>query len=368
MKKQILILLLCLCLLVSAVPVSAASDVCFIAVNDSLLDLGSVPYIYGGVVYLPYWVFSDYGFGIYFNYFSDGSTAAVYNEDKQLYFELGTEKTYDNSGKTYTYRAVMRNGSVYLPVKLMCSFFGGLTCSYIAGSDYGDVVRLRDARAVLTDSQFVKAASTLMQSRYDAVKNGSGTVIQTEAPVQTLSPAVREGTTGVLSFIGLPTETILTALRRNGASACFFLTENDVLSNPALIRRLCGEGHTPGIFIGSADDISDTFRRVQDLIYEAAHVRTVLVCSLDAQQELEERAFELGASVWSYDVDCMSTETVRVSGERIISLLSRREGDSSLFFSCDDATDLFIQPLLKYMADSRFILRASKETDDWSLW
>ena len=100
MRKRLFILLLCLCLLTAAMPVFAASDVCFIAVNDSLLDLGSVPYVYGGVVYLPYWVFSDYDFGIYFNYFSDGSTAAVYNESKQLYFELGTEKTYDNSGKT----------------------------------------------------------------------------------------------------------------------------------------------------------------------------------------------------------------------------------------------------------------------------
>ena len=74
MKKRVLALALCLCLLAGVLTLSraeAAGSICFISVNDNLLELSYQPYFYGGVTYLPYRIFTDYGFGIYYSYLSD---------------------------------------------------------------------------------------------------------------------------------------------------------------------------------------------------------------------------------------------------------------------------------------------------------
>ena len=63
MKRKIVILTLCACLLCCCLAghgALAGGDVCFIAVNDRLLEISSMPYFSGGVTYVPYWVFTDY--------------------------------------------------------------------------------------------------------------------------------------------------------------------------------------------------------------------------------------------------------------------------------------------------------------------
>lgn len=368
MRCKTFALILVLCILLCAMPpapVAAQSDVCFIAVNDNLLELNSVPYFYGGVTYLPYWVFSDYGFELYFSYLSDVSIAILYNSDKQLFFELSSGNTYDQDNNTYQSKAVMRNGSVYFPAKLVCSFFGNMTCTFIGGNDYGDIVRLRDSRAVLTDAQFVRAASTLMQQRYEATKASSHLPTHTESiPQESEAMIPRDGLAGYLSFIGLPSDTVLSSLERFGASACFFLHADDIRSSPDTVRRLACEGHSLGVLC--TDGSISEYEETAALLYETAHVRTLLVTSLGAEEATRQMAEESSLVFWSFDVDCISTPSVLVSYSKIISLLASRERDSSLFFSCDSVTDSFIRPLLQFMSGSAYELCAPREINIWA--
>jgi len=69
--KRILTAVLAIVLLLSVVLVpqlaSATGDITFLAVNDTLLPLSDyfMPVYEGGVMYLPYDVFTSYGLGIY---------------------------------------------------------------------------------------------------------------------------------------------------------------------------------------------------------------------------------------------------------------------------------------------------------------
>jgi hypothetical protein len=69
---------------------------------------------------------------------------------------------------------------------------------------------------------------------------------------------------------------------------------------------------------------------------------------------------------WSYDIDGMSTSTMTVSLSAITSALDGRIGDSSLFLSCNEGTDSFISPLMRYMYDAHLDVRSPRETDVWS--
>lgn len=364
MKRKIIALALCLCLLLACFPASpalAGGGVCFIAVNEQLLELSSTPYFSGGVTYLPYWVFTGYGFSIYYSYFSDTSTAMLYNSTKQLFFDLAGGSTYDGDGKTYTASAVMRNGTVYVPANFLCSFFGGMSCTYISGGSYGDIVRLKTSGNTFTDDQFLRAASALMKSRYEAY-SGSG---DTDAPTVPGSVVSHEGTVDQLSFIGLPTSKILSALKRYGMSACFFLTAEDVLDNPELVRRSVGEGHSLGVLC--TGDVMSDYEETSSLIFEAAQVKTILITALGAKSE--EAMLAAGDNdlvYWSYNIDGMSTDTVHVSYDRIVHLIEVRDRSSSFFLSCDENTDSFIGQLLKYLSESRYEVRSPRETDVWS--
>lgn len=364
MKKRLLTFLLCLGLMLaqpSVITGAADGDVYFTAVNDNLLELSVTPYFSGGVTYLPYSVFTDYGFGIHYTYFSDTSTAMLYTTDKQLFFSLSSGGSYDGDDKTYTNSAVMRSGTVYLPASFMCSFFGGMSCTDISGSQYGTVVRLKDSRVVLTDEQFIRAASTLMKNRYEAYKFPGGVSPSPSAPGKT---ETHEGMEDTLSFIGLPTTTILSALRRYGSTACFFLTESDVLSSPDLVRRIVCDGHSVGVYCSGPS--LDEFEATAGLIYSVAREKTLLVTTPGRDSAAQQTALQRGLVYWSYDIDGMSTGSVHVSYDNLARTLDKREGSSSVFLSCDENTDAFIAKLLKHLTDSLYEVRSPRETDVWS--
>ena len=113
----------------------AASPVCFIAVNETLLDLGSMPYTYGGITYVPYWVYSN--FGVYYSYYSESSTATLYSADRQIYFDLANGNSYDGYNKRYAAQAIFRGGAVYVPVTFVSIYFG-LVSNFVLGKGYGD--------------------------------------------------------------------------------------------------------------------------------------------------------------------------------------------------------------------------------------
>jgi hypothetical protein len=289
MKKRLVSLVLSVLLVFCLFPVDngiqAAGSVCFIALNEKLLDLSSMPYISGSTTYVPYWVFTS--FNINYSFFAGASTASLYVADKQIYFDLSNGNTYDNIGQFHSTQAIYRGGVVYLPAEFMCDYFG-LSCSYIKGNGYGDIFRIKNAGGILSDESFLAAASSLMQTHYNTYMGlnespSHGVTPSPSAPASSPdeTPEVnRSDTTVTLSFQGMPTDAMLERLSWHDVSACFFLTAQDMQAAPDTLRKLLGLGHGVGILC--SQDVQKEYVEASSLLFEATLQKTVLIAAAPA--------------------------------------------------------------------------------------
>ncbi|MCD7793231.1 MAG: hypothetical protein LUG92_07475 [Oscillospiraceae bacterium] len=353
------IIFLCIVLLICAVPtlssdVSAAS-VTFIAVNDVLLELSSTPYISGGITYVPYWVFSDY-FGISYSYVQSTGSAILYTGEHMIVFNISEGTTYDGSENTYSVHAIMRGGTVYLPLSFMCGFFGSLVYSYIPGVGYGDILRIKDGNVILSDAEFLDAASTLMESRYKAY------VAVTPQPAATPEPtddAQHEGQDMTLSFIGLPSEDTLQLLDSYGFTVCFFLTEEDILADPDTVRAIICSGHSVGLLVSES---AEELQSAAGALFSAAQYRAVMAASLTLSlSDLTVITQEAGFAAIGFDIAAGSS--LNVSLGALPTLL-----DGGTACNCLALLGAAEQPaaaasVLQYLDTELYNVRPPRETD-----
>lgn len=362
MKRRPLALILILCLLAALLPGqrALADDVCFISVNDQLLPevlaVGA-----GSSVYVPYSIFAN--FRIYYQYYSytDGATASLYTSDRQFYFDLVTGETTDGAGKTYAVSALSRNGQVYVPVAFVCGQFG-LSWSYIHGSGYGDVCRIKDSSVILSDSLFIAAAESLMTPRYNAYL-GIG---QENDPDPPGGGGDDEGLPVYLSFAGLPSDKLLEALDERELKSTFFITAEEARSEPGLLRRLTGEGHGLGVLC--SEEPAAQYRETAELIFEAAHVKTILIASAaPAFDEICREAAEENALVfWAMGVDGVRGGAGLSEAAELTVYLPLQPERADLRILCCEATDGCISAVINYILAGDYAYRRVCETENFA--
>ena len=243
-----LALTLTLCLGVLPLPVSAA-DLYFTALNErvELLTSDSMPFWYGGSLYVPYSVFdkdlntTQIFLGLNVSYNSrTRSTVTIYNLRQQmLTFDLNSGTCMDElTGETYDARAIMRNGKPYLPVATVCAYFG-LNWSYTALSSIPDgyLVRITNSDVVLDDATFIDAAGNTLDARLQQYTQSLNSAASTTpAPTPTPTQPVEPQPEGPISPNDIPPylavlgregdglRETLDALDAAGRYALFFLT------------------------------------------------------------------------------------------------------------------------------------------------
>lgn len=273
LRRAVAIILILVLVFSLSAAAEADNEVCFLALNETVLDLSTAPYFYGSA-FVPYTVFGS--FRIYSSYFSSSNTVSLYRSDKQLYFNLNTGQAFDGEDNYYAISTVKKNGQVYVSVPFVCSFFG-LNWSYIKGIGYGDILRITDNDSYLSDSDFIYAAANIMQPRYESyISSLTPPSVSPAVPTTTPpTPDSHAGTSVYLSFEGLPSSALLDTLERYSTHAAFYLSPEDIAANPDIVRRLYGSGHSIGIYCG-ADAASD-YAAGSALLLDAAQVRTVMV-------------------------------------------------------------------------------------------
>lgn len=358
MRRLVSLFLIC-CLALCLLPLgsaAAASNVCFIATNDSLEQLTYQPYFSGSTIYVPYTVFAN--FNIYNTYHQGSSTASLYSSSKQLYFDMNTGETYDGEGNYYNVTPISRGGVVYVPVEFVCQQYG-LSWSYIEGSDYGDVCRIVDSDVHLTDAQFLTAAKQLMSTRYEAyINNNPG---GTDDPIPGIDP--QSDCIVYLSFVGLPSAKLLDQLKEHSVSAGFFLTADELRESPDTVRRIVGEGHSIGVLCYS-EPISE-YSEFCDLLFEAAHATTVLIAAGDKlyDEVCKNAAAEAGLVFWDYDTDCIKSGAGLSYLSLITAYLEYRPERLDPRILCNEATDATLPSVLNYMAENNITSRAPNEVE-----
>lgn len=356
-RIKVLISLILIVSLLCCLPVGAGADetgVCFVATNDTLLDLSLSPVFYGSTAYVSARIFAY--FGIYYSFFSSDLTAELYNESRQIFFDMEEGNAYDADLNPYDVSAVYRNGVAYVPVSWTCRYFG-LSYSLITGKGSGDILRIKNGGEVLSDNQFLGAASSLMQSRYNeyygAVNGGNNDNQQTTPNNQGSGKSIS------LAFIGMPDYEMMDSLNQFGAKAAFFLTAKEAESDSDMLRRIICEGHSIGIYCEGSP--SQNVPKAMDAVYKATLMMPTLLSA--------PKANESACSDYADDnaMSFYSSDTYHITGNytstSVMSSVTKPDGSTGLCFTIDDTIRKLLPSLLRILDSSDYTVIAVRETD-----
>lgn len=382
MKRTALSLLcvLALCAGLLSGRAAAAGTIYFTAVNDTILPLsaGSMPMVSDGVLYVPYTMFdpnsTGISLGVSCSYSHSGNTLTVYNLRQMLVYDLDAGNARNqHTGYVYSTRAVTRNGVVYIPVGFTCDFFGLSWSNTITA--YGNLIRVTNSSAVLSDADFIDAGSPWMASRlqeYLQSQNIPDPEPQPSTDPQPTpsDPEPEEPVTGGRIYLAFRCETgeswaqLLDLLDQYGIHALFLLPADLMAEQDSLIRRTVGSGHSVGLLVRGEDPV-DAAAQLEEgsrLLAKIARVQTHIAAAEDSLTALAEGE---GFLLWQGEVDAVpdgdiSSATLAANTLRSI---TRRSGN--IFVTMDDSavSAQALTTLLRQLQGEDYTFRAAVETD-----
>lgn len=284
-RRRILSLLLIVAMLAClCVPVSADGELFFVAVNDTIpLTLTVFPTYSGGTLYVPYQVFDSQPCGVTPSYNQTRQTYVLFNRSRQMLFDLAAGTVSDESGSVSTANVLYRSGILYLPLTFCASHFGLKTTILESAGGY-QVLRFTDGSEVYDDSLFIEKAENLIAYRVQQYAGGGQTQDKpSERPggnpgTQTDPAAEKKPATVFLAFTDSQTmRDSMAALKKYSLQGSFFLTEDEILTDPALVFELLAAGHTIGLTVpdGEADPTA-ALARANDALAALVCQKTLL--------------------------------------------------------------------------------------------
>ena len=360
MKKRILAILLCTVLCVFLLPCTISADgapLNFVVIDDALpQELINSTVYYGSSVYIPSWMLKEYNLGLQYHYFVSSTTACLESSDKMLCFNVSTGKTTDLDDYSYSISAIVQNGTVYLPLSFICSYFCTFSYANIGGNEYGSVLRIYTGNYVLTDEEFLKAAKPAMQRHYETYYREKDNKDITEAPPAGGQEKTHAGDTVRLGLVGLPDPATLDQLKQMNMNACFFLRPDEIRSDPDLVRQMACRGFGLGLDCGTGT--AEDYAEAAALLWETTRVRSVLV-SLQPGTEM------IPGTVCHYRTEFGDTESDRMSGTyAVTAALDAGTGDTTLLFPCGAEQKTALNVLVYFLRDQQFTVTALRETDE----
>lgn len=299
----------------------------FTAANEKLMDLSSetMPFYSGGVLYVSSNLFDKTDLGVTYVYNSSTGLALLYTPRTDLRFDLAKQTTYDKNGNTYQAHAIEKGGHVFLPIGTVCGFFG-LSWSISDQSQTGiaPLIRVRSSGAILSDRDFIDAASSEMRRRYDLYEKQQGESTSDDEKDPAYYPVYggqkihllvesqsREDTLAVMESLG------------QEAQAAFLLTAEQ-MEDGDLLRGLVAQGHAVVLLARgeTEEEIEEQIVRGRELLWQAACAWLDLVW-YEGTAETGPLLEELGCLSVSADLD--RRETPPSSSSRARSLLSTVE-------------------------------------------
>lgn len=301
MKKKLLALLTVLSLLtgilVLSLPSLAATPTVYIlAVNDKFADLPILPEAVSGTIYIPYTTFDKESthedLGVYYGIRQDrdqGSVLSLYSLNGTLTFAVNQSSCTDGDGNAMNFKAVMRNGAIYVPAEAVCAFFG-LRYSHIPTSDRGTLIRICSAAANLNDTVFTSAGSSGMLTRYNNILQSmepDPTPTPTPStPRPTPTPTPQGNKADVQVYLAVDASGAagdLVDLFPAGVRALFLFTPDSLADQSALVRKAVAAGHSIGLQVsGTAEEALAQLEEGNRLLSHIARIRTRIVSAPNA--------------------------------------------------------------------------------------
>lgn len=375
MKRRIAGLVLALALVLTigtpflAVQSEAAESVYFTAVNDTLCPLNdeTMPFWSGGNLYVTSTVLSSYDLGISYARDTSAQTAFLYNSRKILEFDLENGGANNKLGTYYSASAVSRRGYIYFPLAFVSSYFG---LSYsVTDTAWAPLIRVRSDSAVLSDNQFIDAASSMLSSRYNAYEQSKkpstlpntdkGTENNTSQNQPTEEEESGSKTTArvLLAVRAGSDETMaamLNTLDRYGYKATFFFEPGTLEGRDDLLRRIVSSGHRLGLIqTGSTEELQSANEQLR------LRTGTVTRMVLSSQKETAQNA---GYMVYSPTVSAENLgSTASGRAARVMDRIEKSTGSVKLLLGGDDTSASALNTICTKLYSGKYTVRAVNE-------
>ena len=368
-----------LCLGLLAAP-ARAETICFVALNDNIPPISgdTIPIWSGGVLYVPYTIFdrtlvNNVDLGVYVS--RSSTSVTLWNMRQILVFDLVTGACWDDiSGEVFDYaRAIVRNGRPYVPLQMVCDFFG-LSCSYI-NLPQGDMVRIKSSDVGLNDAEFVDAAGDLINRRlreYSQSLTPDPTPAVPSDPPQTNlgdDPEEETSTGSVSTYLAFACESgagigeILDTLDGRDVYALFLLTPQVIAEEGDLVRRILGTGHSLGILAqGTGLEQTRALPEEGNQLLEAlVRTRTTVACVPEGQQTALERE---GWICWEETLALAPSDTVGANtfASNTLRRLEGRTRSTYLTMEGGENTARVLSSLLRQLENNSFVVTIPAET------
>ena len=367
MKTKILAVIIVLCLITTFITpaVGAAGTVYFAGVNDVLIPLNdqTIPRYFGGELYVPYTIFTYEPENTKIGFYCIASSTQVmlYTKEKQLWFDVAAGTIYDQDGTFYYQSARTGYGTIYLPLQLVCEFFG-VTYSII-DAEPATIIRVKNSAAIYNNPTFAGIYKTDMLSDYNAYLGIEPSSEPTGPPSPHGPDETYEDATVYLSFYDINAgqfALLLDIMDMSEFKCAIFVSGFEIAENADLIRRAAGAGHTIGIWLeeGSYDE----YQATSNLLFEAAKIKTFFVSAGDDARQTAEETADANNLIYCHATSIYG-ESTELSLEAIEGSLSVvGMGSESLSFSCSEKISAVMPALLTYLEEHKFNVSRITET------
>lgn len=373
-------------------PVRAAETVYFTAINDSLMTLSSdtMPLWSGGTLYVPYTVFdgnnsTGVNLGISSGYSRSSGTVTLYNLQQMLTFDLNNGTSYNAiTEEPLSGKAILRNGRPYVPVSLVCSFFG-LSYSNISISQGVYLVRIKNGDVVLSDKVFVDAASQSIQQRLREYYQTNQSIPtpgvlppteeDTQQGTQSGDNQQQEGTQTEMPedvvpvYLGFDCEEdqgltqILDVLDSRGEKGIFFFRPQQLEEQEPVLYRILGSGHSVGL-IADGRSLSATRQQLeqgQQALAMAGYTQTTLAMVPESQRSALE---DEGWVCWEETLSAVPEEGVSAASyaQKITNRLKKNKTKVCLTLDGGTESAQVLSTLLRQLTSQSYWVDLPLET------
>lgn len=383
--KRMLCALLAALMLASLAPsvTEAAGVITFTSVNDTLLSLSdeTMPFWSGGVLYVASVAFDGTDLGLFYSRSRDKMTAVLYRQRNAIIFDLAAGTIETNGGQTYAGSAIVRGDVVFLPLDVICHYFG-LEYSYTRIS-YGYLVRIKSDSVVLSDATFIDAAAQPMATRYNryvrakaeqAEAAAASKSAQETKPPQQQQPQQQqqqpqqpqpqqqqqqqtqqpepEPERTVYFVIGSTAadKTVPLLARLSEGRAAYLFTPETLDGSDDLLRRLAAGGGAVALRVDASEGAESALAQIEAgnrAVWAAANLKTRLVRLDGASDETIRRVAEAGYCplIYALDFSDGASSASRMSA-RILSAADVRGGSCCVYLGTDETASSTLASLL----------------------
>lgn len=288
----------------------------FTAVNDKLMPLTAetMPFWSNNILFVCCTAFENTDLGVRCIRNYNTGRAVLYTREAALFFNLENRTVYDKNNVTYNSYAIEIGELIFFPLDFVCRYFG-LSWSQNETRTV-PLIRIKSDSAVLDDSLFINAASSMMASRYaeyeklvnnsrptedekdpdqdknqepnkdnnqdkeqdqnqdkDNNKENTTTTPPDNDPVVELPPIhAAEGQKVYLVLSAKTGDVIRSMMTQLGDTPATFLLTVQQMEDGDLIRALLGSGHGVALMVrGSTEsEIREELLRARELVWTAS--------------------------------------------------------------------------------------------------